>query len=64
MISTRTAQTEDVAKISNVLASCWKTAYRGIVNDDYLDALKDDHWVDFLSAGLNGDDVFSLVLLV
>ena len=63
MFSTRTAQIEDVTKISNVLALSWKTVYRGIVNDDYLNTLKDSHWVDFLNTRLNGDDVFSLVLL-
>jgi hypothetical protein len=63
MISTRIAQIEDATKISNVLALSWKTAYRDIVNDDYLNTLKDSHWVDFLKTKLNGNDVISLVLL-
>ncbi|MCL2008940.1 MAG: GNAT family N-acetyltransferase [Synergistaceae bacterium] len=62
MISVRLAHTEDIEKISYVLAASWKTAYRGIVDDDYLDSLSNDHWVDFLATALNGDSVFAMVL--
>jgi ribosomal protein S18 acetylase RimI-like enzyme len=62
MVSVRMAQTEDIMKISHLLAISWKTAYRGIVDDDYLDALRDDHWVDFLTTALKGDAIFSMVL--
>ena len=62
-INVRMAQLEDIVQISLVLATSWKTAFRGIVDSDYLDALRDDHWVDFLTNGLNGDAVFSMVLL-
>ena len=63
MVSTRIAKIEDANNISIVLATSWKSAYRGIVGDDYLDPLKDSHWVDFLNNGLSGDAVFSMVLL-
>lgn len=63
MISTRLAQLEDVSQISLVLAESWKSAYRGIVDNDYLDSLKTTHWGEFLTNGLSGDAVFSMVLL-
>jgi len=62
LISVRMAQAEDINRISLVLATSWKAAYRGIVDDDYLDSLKDDHWVDFLTARLSGSAIFSMVL--
>ena len=62
MISVRTAQIQDIAGISHLLATSWKTAYRGIVDDDYLDSLGYDHWVDYLTSALSGDTVFSMVL--
>ena len=58
----RTAGIEDAERISHVLASSWKTAYRGIVHDDYLDALKADHWITFLTTGLNSGSIFSMVI--
>ena len=54
---------KDIPQISFVHAESWKTAYRGIVDNDYLDSLKTDHWVEYLTNGLNGDEVFSMVLL-
>ena len=62
MMNVRLAKIEDIDRISLVLAKSWKTAYRGIVDDDYLDALKEDHWVAFLTKGLNDDAIFSMVL--
>jgi len=62
MIGVRVALSEDINNISCVLAASWRTAYRGIVADDYLDALSDDHWVKFLTSGLTSGSVFSLVL--
>ena len=63
MVGVRLAQIEDISRISLVLATSWKAAYRGgIVNDDYLDSLKDDHWIDFLSSGLISGLILSMVL--
>ena len=62
MVNVRTAKTEDIDKISIVLAASWKTAYRGIVADDYLDSIREDRWVDFLTAGLSNGAIFSMVL--
>ena len=62
MIQTRVARTEDIGMISAVLAASWKTAYRGMVDDGYLDALEDSHWVEFLKKGHLSGNVFSMVL--
>ena len=62
MTFVRIAQKEDIEKISYVLASSWKTAYREIVHDDYLNALKNNHWVEFLTTGLSKDSLFSMVI--
>lgn len=61
MLLIRAANSEDVSRISSVLAASWKTAYRGIVHDEYLDSLKSGHWMGFLTSGLNGDSVFAMV---
>lgn len=62
MTYTRISEIDDIENISLVLALSWKTAYRGIVHDDYLDSLKDNHWVEFLTDGLNNDSIFSMVI--
>lgn len=36
----RQAEAEDVRQISEIVVEDWKTAYRGIIDDDYLDALE------------------------
>ncbi|MDL2289405.1 GNAT family N-acetyltransferase [Clostridia bacterium OttesenSCG-928-F22] len=62
VLQVRAAVYKDIDAISEVLATSWKSAYRGIVNDDYLDRLKNSHWIDFLSAGLNDGNIFVRVL--
>ena len=62
MVNIRTSVLEDISTISGVLASSWKSAYRGIVHDEYLDSLSDNHWIDFLNTGMNNETVFSMVL--
>ncbi len=41
----KTASIQDVKDISRIHASSWKTAYKGIIPQEYLDNLKDDFWV-------------------
>lgn len=43
-ISVRRAVAEDVPAISEIFALSWKTAYRGMVPQQYLDELKLDFW--------------------
>lgn len=40
------ATTEDSEVISKIHAISWKSAYKGIVPQDYLDELKNDFWVN------------------
>ena len=62
MTSVRIAGIEDIDRISLVLAASWRTAYRGIIEDSYLDSLRDNHWIEFLTHGLSSDAIFSTVL--
>ena len=40
---------DDLRQVSRIYAQSWKSAYRGIVPQDYLDALPEDRWVKPLS---------------
>nr|UWI51934.1 GNAT family N-acetyltransferase [Clostridioides difficile] len=42
----RKAVIDDVEDISEIYAQSWKTAYKGIIPQDYLDNLKNDFWVE------------------
>lgn len=63
MIEVRLAKSGEIAGISSVLAKSWRFAYRGIVSDSYLDTLPDEHWVSFLTSALEGDSIFSMILI-
>lgn len=47
-ITVRPAQPEDAPEISRIYSASWRSAYRGMVPQEYLDQLKDknDHWVE------------------
>ena len=62
MANVRLARLDDAEKMSAVLAASWKSAYRGIVDDEYLDLLKDDHWIGFLTSGIAGRYIIAMVL--
>jgi diamine N-acetyltransferase len=40
----RRAGVEDAHEISRIYALSWKTGYRGMIPQDYLDALSEDYW--------------------
>ena len=40
----RITKTDDLEKIGNIYAQSWKTAYKGIVPQSYLDALSGSRW--------------------
>ncbi len=40
------AQPSDAPKISQIHAASWKSAYRGMVPQKYLDELRDDFWTE------------------
>jgi len=43
-IKIRSAGAEDAHEISRIYALSWKTGYRGMIPQDYLDALSEDYW--------------------
>ena len=46
----RKATIDDVKAISRIHALSWKSAYKGIVPQAYLDELKEDFWVQAFEA--------------
>jgi len=62
MVTIRNAALKDINRISYTLAASWKVLYRGIIHDEYLDSLNDNHWVDFLTMGIKNKTIFVMVL--
>ncbi len=58
----RASRPDDAAALSYIHAAAWRVAYRGVIDDAYLDSLPDDHWVAFFNG--KPDGVFGLVLEV
>jgi ribosomal protein S18 acetylase RimI-like enzyme len=56
------AALDDIKSMSSLMAASWKSAYRGIVNDSYLDMLRDDHWVSNLTVGIKDESLFAFAL--
>ena len=54
MITIRRASAMDAAAISRVRAEGWRSAYRGIVPDDYLDSMDVDSWAKRLEQTMEG----------
>jgi len=61
MPSVRLAELNDISEVSSLLAASWKHAYRGILDDGFLDAMPDDRWVEFLNKGLDKGTFICLV---
>ncbi len=49
----RFSKTDSVDDVSRVYAESWKSAYKGIVPQDYLDNIDEKRWSGFLSAELS-----------
>lgn len=41
-------ETDDIDEISRIYALSWKTAYRGLIPDDYLDTISETRWSPLL----------------
>lgn len=54
---------DDVKDISRIYALSWKSAYKGIVPQAYLDELKEDFWIPAFSAWLK-KDIISVQLIL
>lgn len=61
-VKIRKATLEDVEDISNIYALSWKSAYKGIVPQKYLDELKCDFWVSSFQNWIN-NSIFTTQLI-
>lgn len=52
--------TGNVLEISRIYAASWKSAYRGMVPQGYLDQLREDAWVPVSGQWLSGTEVKAL----
>ena len=59
----RAATVEDVVAMSRIHACSWKSAYRGIVPQEYLDELREDFWVPCFETGLKAGLLRAQILL-
>ncbi|HBU12230.1 MAG TPA: N-acetyltransferase [Clostridiales bacterium] len=59
----RLAKEKDIPIMGDIIAESWKTAYRGIVEDAYLDELRGERWGDFLREGMENGALTCLLLL-
>ncbi|MCI1930114.1 MAG: GNAT family N-acetyltransferase [Clostridia bacterium] len=62
-IKIRQADLEDVYTISRIYALSWKSAYKGIVPQKYLDELKYDFWVPSFQKWLNKNVTAQLIFV-
>jgi RimJ/RimL family protein N-acetyltransferase len=49
----RFRETDDIDDVSRVYAQSWKSAYRGIVPQDYLDSIPENRWSEKLISELS-----------
>jgi ribosomal protein S18 acetylase RimI-like enzyme len=61
MLAIRFAEKDDITAVSRLIASSWRGAYRGILDDGFLDALPDAGWMDFLTKGMTNGAFVCLV---
>ena len=52
---------DEIPEVSSILVQCWKYAYKGLINDEYLSSLKDNHWVEFLEKSI-GDETADCII--
>lgn len=51
----RPATLEDVATMSDIHALTWKTAYKGMISDSYLESIPGDKWVPVFTKALENN---------
>lgn len=56
-LTVRNADIRDCAAVSKLLKESWQFAYAGLVDDEYLASIGDDHWVSFLQTGLSEGNI-------
>lgn len=58
----RKATADDVADISRIYALSWKTAYKGMVPQAFLDDLKEDNWMPMFRRYLKDGSICALMI--
>jgi ribosomal protein S18 acetylase RimI-like enzyme len=58
----RQATANDAADISRIYALSWKAAYRDMVPQEFLDDLKEDHWVSYFHHTLADGSLSALMI--
>lgn len=61
-MDTRKATVDDVHNISRIYALSWKTAYVGMVPQDFLDAIDDERWVQKFSKDIGDGTLCALMI--
>jgi ribosomal protein S18 acetylase RimI-like enzyme len=61
-IEIRRAEAADAHEISRIYALSWKTGYRGMIPQDYLDALSEDYWTPKFQKWLSEGTLRALIL--
>lgn len=59
----RKATIDDISEISRIYALSWKSAYKGIIPQTYLDELKEDYWVKDFETWLNDNVLTAHVMM-
>lgn len=62
MLRIREAGINDIDSVNTILYKSWKSAYRGIIADEYLDHLPADYWIGFINTGIRTGSIFVLLL--
>lgn len=58
----RQATAADAAELSRIHAASWKTAFRGMVPDGYLDGLSEEHWQSFFEQELTKGSLSAMLI--
>lgn len=62
MLTFRDAAASDAGLISHIYASSWRSAYRGLIADHYLDRLPDEYWVPSIRSWLGSGQLYGLLV--
>lgn len=60
MITYRKAEIADCEEISKVYAESWRSAYKGLISQNYIDSITDNRWTDKMIKSLLQNEYFSL----
>lgn len=61
MLELREATAADAAIISRIIASSWRSAYQGLIADDYLARLPEEYWLPSMRTWLDSGRMYGLV---